>query len=390
MLPINRKGTEKMKSMIRKRWGLTVSLVIFIFLIMLSTMILGGGLFAILHHIGVLDFFDGARVDHASGRPVNLGGFPIRGVLSMIISSTFFGTLITWFFSKVALRPIRKVIKATHRVAGGDFNVRLDIHSIYELEELSQSFNKMAQELSSIETLRSDFINNLSHEFKTPIVSIKGFAELLIEDKLSEKEQQEYLGIIIKESERLTSLSTNVLNVTKYENLEIISETTKYRLDEQLRKAVIQLEYKWTSKNIRMDIEADEVEYTGSPDLTQQILLNLIDNAVKFTESGGNVKVKLTQDDGGICLSVKDDGIGMDEQTKTHIFEKFFQGDVSRAESGNGLGLSIVKRIVDLCGGQIEVHSEEHAGSEFTIRLPGEGKILRYTQDDTGVNMTLH
>jgi signal transduction histidine kinase len=202
-------------------------------------------------------------------------------------------------------------------------------------------------------------------------VSIRGFAELLVEDKPSKKERQEYLGIIIKESERLTSLSTNVLNLTRYENLEIITETIKYRLDEQLRKAVIQLEKNWISKNISMDIETDDVLYDGNPDLTQQIFLNLIDNAVKFTEPGGNIEIRLMKDnEDGISLIVKDDGVGMDEQTKAHIFEKFFQGDVSRAESGNGLGLSIVKRIVDLCSGRIEVRSEKHAGSEFEIWLP--------------------
>jgi len=333
-------------------------------------MILGGGLLALLHHIGALNFFDGAGPDHVSGRPVNFYAFPIRGVLSLIAFSAFFGTVITGFFSKIALRPIRKVVEATHRVAGGDFGVRLDIHSIYELEELSQSFNKMVQELSSIEALRSDFINNLSHEFKTPIVSIRGFAELLVEDKLSEKEQQEYLGIIIKESERLASLATNVLNLTKYENLEIVSETTNYRLDEQLRKAVLQLENNWASKNINIDIETDDVEYDGSPDHTQQVLLNLIDNAIKFTESGGNIEIRLMKDNGGIRLIVKDDGIGMDEQTKAHIFDKFYQGDVSRAKSGNGLGLSIVKRIIDLCGGHIEARSKQYEGSEFEIWLP--------------------
>ena len=361
---------KKMTNMIRKRWGLTVSLVLFIFLIMFSTMILGGGFLAILHHTGALDFFGSARPDHAGGRPVNLGGFPIRGVFSMVVSSAFFGTLIAWFFSKIALRPIRKVIEATHMVAGGDFGVRLDIHSIYELEELSKSFNKMVHELSSIETLRSDFINNLSHEFKTPIVSIRGFAELLVEDKLSEKEQKEYLDIIINESKRLSSLSTNVLSLTKYENLGIISETMKYRLDEQLRTAVIQLENTWAGKNIYIDIETGYVLYDGNPDLTQQIFLNLIDNAVKFTEEGGNIEIRLQKDDSGIRLIVKDDGIGMDEQTQAHIFDKFFQGDVSRAESGNGLGLSIVKRIVDLCGGSIKVQSEQYKGSEFEVWLP--------------------
>jgi signal transduction histidine kinase len=352
-----------MKKIIKKRWGLTVSLVIFIFLVMSATMMLVGGLFLLLHHIGVLNIFENTRPD-ISG----VGQFP--GVFAMMFFSAFLGTVIAGFFSKIALRPIRKIIEATHKVASGDFNVRLDIHSIYELEELSQSFNKMAHELSSIETLRSDFINTLSHEFKTPIVSIGGFAELLAEGNLSEKEQREYLNIIVMESERLTSLSTNVLNLTKFENLEIITETSKFRLDEQLRKAVLQLEAGWVNKNITIDINVDEIEYTGNQDFIQQVMLNLIDNAIKFTKPGGKITIQLSKDDKSIYISVKDDGIGMDEQTKERIFDKFYQGDVSRAGVGNGLGLSIVKRIIDLCGGQIGVHSEQNEGSEFIVSLP--------------------
>ena len=354
-----------MRSIIKKRWGLTVSLVLFIFFILLIAIAITGTLFIFLHHVGILDIFSEGRPDNPGG-----GGGPFLGIFPMLIFSVFLGTLIAAFFSKIALRPIRKIIEATHMVASGDFNVKLDIHSIYELEELSRSFNKMTQELSSIETLRSDFINNLSHEFKTPIVSIKGFAELLSEGGLTENEQREYLDIIIAESKRLAYLSTNVLNLTKVENLEIVTEIATFQLDEQVRKAVLQLEAGWVSKNITVDIETDDIEYTGSPDLTQQILLNLIDNAIKFSHEGGVITIRLSDRDDTFLLSIKDNGIGMDDQTLSQIFDKFYQGDSSRAKEGNGLGLSIVKRIVDLCGGTIKATSTQNKGSEFVISLP--------------------
>ena len=228
----------------------------------------------------------------------------------------------------------------------------------------------MTHELSAIETLRSDFINSFSHEFKTPIVSIRGFARLLKDDSLDKTDRQEYLDIIITESERLSSLSENVLNLANYENLERIADISEFRLDEQLRKAVIQMEPKWSQKGIEMNIVTEEVLYTGSADLIQQILLNLIDNAIKFTDPGGNIEIHLDNNDNGVRLTVKDDGIGMDEQTKERIYDKFYQGDASRTGAGYGLGLSIVKRIVDLCGGRIDVQSEHNAGSEFMIWLP--------------------
>ena len=354
---------------IKKRWGLTVALVLYIFSVMIASMLLAGLLVVLLHVTGAVELWGG--MPHGTFRNGAPSGAPIGWLFIMMIFSVTLGISIAWFFSKKALRPIRRIIEATHKVAGGDFNVRLNISSIYELEELSSSFNKMAYELSTIETLRSDFINDFSHEFKTPIVSIRGFARLLKDDTLEEKDRREYLDIIIKESERLTSLSENVLNLANYENLEIIADITDFRIDEQVRKALIQMEPKWQAKNIEVRVEVDEVMYTGSADLLQQVLLNLIDNAVKFTEVGGAIDIKLTHDKVEVLLSVKDNGIGMDEETKARIFDKFYQGDDSHTGAGNGLGLAIVKRIVDLCNGSIEVQSEQNAGTEFIVRLPG-------------------
>jgi len=356
----------KSRNEVKKRWNLTISLVLFVFGIMISTMLLAGLLVMVLHLAGVMP--EGGEV-----RPEQIRHFvPLRFILSMFMFSAFLGAPIAWFFSKKALRPIKKVVDATRLVAEGNYDVQVDIKGINELEELSHSFNKMTQELSSVESLRRDFINNFSHEFKTPIVSIRGFAKLLKEGVVSENEKQEYLEIIIAESERLALLSTNVLNLSKYETLETIADKAPFRVDEQIRRAVVITEPKWSAKNLDVDIALDEAAYNGSADLTQQVWLNLIDNAIKYSNLDGILVLRLTQSGSGICFTIKDNGIGMDEQTKARIFDKFYQADASRTKSGNGLGLTIVKRIVDLCGGKIEVQSELGTGSEFVVWLPTE------------------
>ncbi len=228
----------------------------------------------------------------------------------------------------------------------------------------------MTQELSSIQTFRSDFINNFSHEFKTPIVSIRGFAKLLKEGDLTEEERQEYLDIIISESERLADLSTNVLNLSKYESIEIVSDVKPFRIDEQIRRTLVLLESKWEKKDLDMNVELEEIVYNGNAELLQLIWINLLDNAIKFTKNNGNIQIRLSKWNGGIRFQVQDDGTGMDQQTQAHIFDKFYQADNSHKTNGNGLGLTLVKRIVELCKGRIEVQSEIGNGSVFTVWLP--------------------
>jgi len=307
---------------------------------------------------------------------ISLAPSPNQGFGERLLSILFLfglcvmiGTSLTAFLSKKALNPIRKVIDSIHRVAAGDFNVKVNLKGIGELEELSESFNKMTKELAGIETLRSDFINNFSHEFKTPIVSVRGFAKILKENPLSEEERQEYLDIIIKESERLATLSTNVLTLAKYENLEILMDKNPFRLDEQIRRTIILMEPKWSIKNITINLKLDEVVYSGNEDVIQQIWINLLDNAIKFSHTDGLIEVTLTIFDEEIHFSIQDHGVGMDEHTKTHLFDKFFQGDSSHAKKGYGLGLPLVKRIIELCSGDIIVQSEQGRGSKLTIVL---------------------
>jgi len=352
-----------MNKKIKSRWGLTFSLVLFIFAILLAAILLAGMLILILHITGALPLWEETRPEQASG-----GG--LRGIIVLMGFSVFIGTAIAAFFSKKALNPIRKVVEATNKVAGGDFSARVDIRGVYELEELSNSFNKMAHELSSVESLRRDFINNFSHELKTPIVSIRGFAKLLKDGHLNDEEKQEYLEIIITESERLAELATNILNLSKYEAIDIVTEKAPLRLDEQIRRAIAITEPKWSAKNISVNIGMDEIVFNGNENLTQQIWINLLENAVKFSRQGGNIGISLMDGGAEVYFSIQDDGIGMDAETMRHIFDKFYQGDNSHKNTGNGLGLTMVRRIVELCGGTAGVESDLGKGSVFTIILP--------------------
>ncbi len=352
-----------MREFFEKRLSLAITLVLFVFTVMVVTFLVVGSFVALLQHLGVISFSGRSAQEVGGGAHL----YPLFALFGLCI---LLGTAFTAFLSSKALNPINKVIAATHRVAQGDFTVQVNIKGIGELEELSRSFNKMTHELSSTETLRSDFVNNFSHEFKTPIVSIRGFAKLLKENNLSEDEREEYLNIIITESERLAELSANVLNLSKYQNMEIISEKAPFRLDEQIRKTIVLMEPKWTEKKISVNVDLEEVIYNGSEDLTQQIWLNLVDNAIKFSGSGGLININLAHMEHGVRFIIQDEGSGMDEQTKAHIFDKFYQGETSHSKAGNGLGLALVKRIVDLCGGTIIVESKPGEGSVFTVWLP--------------------
>jgi signal transduction histidine kinase len=355
-----------MKDFLKKRLSLTITLVMFVFGVMMATFLVVGGITALLHFLGVISL-SGHPVDEPRGK----NGHPLFSLFGLFGLCVLLGTSLAAFFSKKALNPIRKVIEATHKVAGGDFSVKVDLKGIGELEELSQSFNKMTQELSGIETLRRDFVNNFSHEFKTPIVSIRGFAKLLKENNLTDEERREYLDIIITESERLAELSTNVLSLSKYENLEIIADKVPFRLDEQIRRTLVLMEPKWSAKELTVDVDLENVIFNAKEDLIQQIWLNLLDNAVKFCGRGGSIHITLANADGGIRFIIQDDGPGMDDQTMARIFDQFFQGDTSHFKSGYGLGLPLVKRIVELCGGKIDVESEPGKGSIFIVVLPG-------------------
>lgn len=366
-----------MRRFLKRKLNMAIILTLFVFVVMLLSSFLVGIVMNTLLRREIMRneelnprFYD-EPPDMAAGK----GMMDIRGTLSpMVLTQSLvvcvvLGTGLAFFLSKFLLKPIKKVAGAIQEVAQGNFDVRVPSGGFGELADLKDGFNKMAQELSGTQTLRADFVNNLSHEFKTPIVSIRGFAKLLHNGGIDAQEQEEYLKIIIQESERLAVLSTNILNLSKYESLEIISDKRPYRMDEQVRRAILLMEPKWSEKGIAFNIELDAVEFVGNEDLTLQMWLNLLDNAVKFCGDGGHVDVKLESSEDRVLFTITDDGPGIDDADAGRIFDKFFQGQNSEGKAGNGLGLAMVKRIATLYGGGVEVKSEAGKGVTFTVRL---------------------
>ena len=274
---------------------------------------------------------------------------------------------------RAKLKPMSDLVQGMRAVSEGDFDVRVDEAGVSgDMGELVSTFNEMAKELGGLELFRKDFINNFSHEFKTPIVSIRGFAKQLERDDLTEEQRREYLDIIISESDRLANMSGNVLLLSKLENQTIVTDKTVYRLDEQLRRCLLLLEKQWTEKALELDLDLDEVEFLGNEEMMRHVWVNLIGNAVKFSPRGGALTLRLRREGDAAVARVSDCGEGMDEATRRRVFEKFYQGDTAHATEGNGLGLALVRRIVDLCGGAIAVESAPGAGTTLTVRLPLE------------------
>ena len=298
---------------------------------------------------------------------------PLVVLIVGLIVSVMIGTCISAAVASKIVKPVRQVKKAMHRVEKGDFSQRLEITGFNgEVDELIESYNKMVEELGGIEMFRENFINSFSHEFKTPIVSIQGFAKQLKKENLSEEKKQEYIDIIISESKRLTNLSSNILMLTKFENQQIITDKTEFSLDEQIRNSILLLEKQWTAKNIDFDIEMQEISYISNAEMLSQVWVNIIGNAIKFSPENSTISVKLSKNKDDIRVEISDRGIGMDENTIRHIFERFYQGDKAHSAEGNGLGLPLVKRIVELCNGNIRVESEYGKGTNFIVTLPIE------------------
>ena len=296
--------------------------------------------------------------------------FRIYNTVSFLIAFILSSFFITINIQRI-VKPLSALTEGTKKVAQGDFTVVIDTGNKRndELNDLTDSFNTMTRELSLISMLNNDFINNVSHEFKTPIASIRGFATVLLGTHLTE-EQREYAEIIAYESARLTKLTSNILNITKLENQVIVTDKRDFYIDEQIRHSYVLLQKDLAEKNITIDFEMSQTKYNGSPELVQQIWHNLLSNAIKFTNENGKIAVGCRVENDQAMVSVKDNGIGMDKTTRTHVFDKFFQGDPSHSGDGNGLGLALVNRIVELCGGTIEVESELGQGTEFVVTLP--------------------
>ncbi len=271
-------------------------------------------------------------------------------------------------------RPVKKIVDAAERIAAGDYSVRIgtlgNLNRADGLDEIVDCFNKMAEELSGVETLRSDFISNVSHEMKTPLAVIGNYGKLLESDELSDEDRQEYAKEITNASRRLSDMVTNILKLNRLENQQIFPQRDSYDLSEQLCQCLLQYESIWESKSIEIDTDIeDAVIISADAELLNLIWNNLLSNAFKFTPNGGKVSLSLTSSANHVTVTVKDTGCGISADVGAHIFEKFYQGDISHATQGNGLGLTLVKRVVDIVGGEIKVESSVGIGSIFTVRI---------------------
>lgn len=335
-----------------KYFRLTLIFAFVVFTIMFFTMGLAFFGTHLLAHFGFIESGDFER-------------FPL---FLFSVVSVLIGTVLAILFSKAPLHPLRELMAATDKIADGDYSVRLTLKGPEEFRELGNKFNHMAEELGSVEMLRTDFVNNFSHEFKTPIVSIRGFAKALKWDDLTPEEREEYLDIIISESERLSALSLNVLYLSKIENQTILTDKKRYNLSEQIRLVVALLDRKLCEKQIEITFDAEEFFIQGNEEMLKQVWINLLDNAIKFSPDDSKIDIGITANTDRTTVTITDHGEGMSPETMAHLFDKFYQGDLSHSTSGNGLGLSIVRKIVDLHGGKLSVRSSDR-GSTFEVIL---------------------
>lgn len=350
----------KKKELKRRLW-LTMQFTLVVSAIMFLTIMLVGVVVHLLIRAGMIE------------GPNNGTPSPTTIILIVLASNFCVGVIITLLFSRIPLKPVNIMINKLNALAQGDYKTRINVEpksGIYPVAmELVDSFNKLAEELEHTEVLRADFVNNFSHEFKTPIVSIAGFAKLLKKGNLSAEEQEEYLKVIEEESLRLSYMATNVLNLTKIENQTILTNVGCYNLSEQIRSCIILLETKWSKKNISFAIDFDEYTICAGEELMKQVWINLIDNAVKFSDDNGVIEIVIKQNATETIVSVANRGPMISEENRKRIFNKFYQADESHSREGNGVGLSIVKRVVELHAGKVSVNSDQHR-TVFEVALP--------------------
>lgn len=267
---------------------------------------------------------------------------------------------------------LEKTIEAMERISHGDFGVLVPVEEHDPFSEIAESVNKMARELGSMESLRQDFISNVSHEIQSPLTSISGFAALLKNEALSPEQRAHYIDIIETEAGRLSKLSDNLLKLSALESNEQSLARTSFSLEKQIQDAVLILEPQWAAKNLAFSLNLEKITCRGDRELLTQVWINLLHNAIKFTPEGGEISITLTGMETEARCRISDTGVGFSEEDRVHLFERFYKADRSRDRSlgGNGLGLSLVKKIVELHGGKVSAESRPGAGSTFTVTLP--------------------
>ena len=316
------------------------------------------GLSSIVRKIG-FDVFDKAHPAFFS-----FGLYTLCYVLALAVS---------YFAVWKVFKPLSRLSSASKKIAEGDYSVRLEYDGkVAELAETVENFNYMARELNSVEMIRNDFIANVSHEFKTPLSALNGYLMLMQDDSISDAERRQYISKAFFSIEKLNDLTDNILRLSKLENQTVMDAPVEYRLDEQLREAIVMLEPKWSSKNIGFELDLPEKTYTGQRSLLFQVWINILSNAIKFSDNGQTVTVNIEESEHHFKVYVSDEGIGMTEEQQRHIFDKFYQADTSRQAHGNGLGLALCKEIIAKCGGHIYVTSKLDEGTVFLVSLRKE------------------
>lgn len=295
-------------------------------------------------------------------------------ILILILLLSTFCTIVDWIRRKLTVdKPTQKILQATERIAEGDFTTHLDIVHDYkkydQYDLIMENLNKMAMELQKNEVLKTDFISNVSHEIKTPLAVIQNYAMLLQDETLDAQTRKDYTQTLINATRRITDLITNILKLNKLENQQIQQKAEVFSLTESLANCIVEFEIPMESKNISLDCDLEDVTVFSTPSLLEIVWTNLLSNAIKFTPQDGNISVSLKQLGNNVQVTVSDDGCGMSSEVGAKIFDKFYQGDTSHATQGNGLGLALVKRVIDILGGEISVSSEVGKGSTFTILL---------------------
>lgn len=339
------------------RGAMTLLLAALVFCVLTVTVgLVGMSLYALMQ-AGVLTISPGNR---------GWGGMVL---LSFGLSSIIVGTVISLLVGHIPLKRLNSLVKGLEALAAGNYQARIDFGECGEPSNLAGKFNLLAEELQNTELFRTDFINNFSHEFKTPIVSILGFAKLLNRGNLTPEQSKEYLSIIEEEAGRLAAMSSNVLDVNRFENQRILTDVASFNLSEQLRTCVLLLEKGWSAKELQINAIFPEYQISANQDLLKRVWINLLDNAVKFSPEGGQVDIGIEARPDSLVVTISNQGPPIPEKDRERVFHKFYQGDPSRATRGNGLGLAMAKRIVELHRGRIWVDSQGKTVC-FSVELP--------------------
>lgn len=350
-----------MKQKKNQHFGLILMFVLVLFLTLVIHTVL----------VGILMYFLESNTSFSITGITPMDIIRLTSILALASIPT--GMLLATLVSKFPLKPIRALIDGMDTLASGDFSSRINVGTIMRKYPsyvgVASSFNKMAEQLESTEMLRNDFVNNFSHEFKTPIVSIAGFAKLLKRGDLTEEQKQEYLTAIEEESIRLSVMATNVLNLTKVENQTILSDVKEFNLSEQIRSCILLMERKWAEKGLELNLEFEEYTICGNEELLKQVWINLLDNAIKFAPHGHTIRIDIHHEGDSLRVDIMNTGSSIPPEKQKLIFNKFYQAEESHTTAGNGVGLAIVKRVVGLHNGSVRVSSNEEI-TTFSVILP--------------------